>query len=292
MRSIIAAALLALSVPAPARAQAAGPDRSGHASSAAVLWQADDASTQATRPVGQRPPASARPATVRKKRRAGLFWISVNGGLQAAPGRTSDVFTKPLYVETETISVNYPSRDAVVIAASAGYVVWKHLAVAGGVTRASINGTASVSADLPHPFFFNQFRHIEGTAPSVRTELDANLMAAWVERIGPRFRLVVSGGPSAVNVNQTVVTSVDYMQTYPFDTATFTDAQSVTAAKTALGVNAGADLAWMFATHVGVGGLAQYVHARVKVNRGSDASSSIQLRAGGAQAGVGIRFVF
>ncbi|HEY3885431.1 MAG TPA: hypothetical protein VGL62_09510, partial [Vicinamibacterales bacterium] len=211
-RVIIAAALLAPCAAAPARAQAAGP--SGHAASATVLRQADDGWTQSTQ-VGQRPPSNARPAAVRKKKRTGLFWIGVNGGAQAASPRISDVFTKPLYAENETMSVSYPSRDAVLIAASAGYVVWKHLAVGGGITRASSKGTADVTADLPHPFFFNQFRHVEGTTPAVRTELEANLMAAWVERIGSRVRLVVSAGPSALNVNQTVVTSADYMQTFP-----------------------------------------------------------------------------
>src|SRR6188768_1581058 len=98
-------------------------------------------------------PASAQPAAWPER-----VWMSVSGGVQPSTSGFDDAFDLPLYTEQEHVTVDYPS-------ASGALRVWKRLAIGVGVTRYSGSGDSAVTASLPHPFFDNTFRNIEGTAP-------------------------------------------------------------------------------------------------------------------------------
>jgi hypothetical protein len=101
---------------------------------------------------------------------------------------------------------------------------------------------------------------------------------------------MITGGPSYISVGQTIATDVQYAQTYPYDTATFTSATTTHPSKGAVGFNAGADVAWMFRRNVGVGGLVQFSRAMVKLP--ASGGRTISFDAGGAQIGAGLRLVF
>jgi len=57
-----------------------------------------------------------------------------------------------------------------------------------------------------------------------------------------------------------------------------------------MGYNASVDVTWMFARSVGVGGLVRYTRADVDLEPA--AGRTLSMKAGGVQAGGGIRFVF
>ena len=48
--------------------------------------------------------------------------------------------------------------------------MWKRLALGSASTRYSQRAPAESTAQLPHPFFDNRFRAVEGTAQATRNE--------------------------------------------------------------------------------------------------------------------------
>ena len=231
-----------------------------------------------------------RPALAQTRAWPERIWFSVSGGVQPATNSFSDTFDVPLYLETEQVSIGYPVKGGALIATSGGYRVWKQLALGFGVTRNNRRAQATVDARIPHPFFDNQFRQVQGTTPATRHEVGAHLLIGWMMPLTDRFRVLITAGPSVLSVSQTLVTGVEFSETYPYDTATFTGATTKNATATAAGFNAGADLFWMFSHNVGAGGLVQVTHARAKERTGTGGTVSVD--AGGAQVGAGLRFVF
>jgi hypothetical protein len=233
---------------------------------------------------------SARPAVAQSHTWTERVWFGVSGGVQPAVNSFSDAFDAPLYAETEKVSIDDPVKGGPLIAASGGFRVWKQLAFGIGVTRYNRRADATVNASLPHPFFDNQPRQIQGATPATRSETGVHLLVGWMLPITDRVRLLLTAGPSVLSVRQSLVTSVEFTEVYPYDTATFKSATTKNATATASGFNAGADLFWMFSRNVGAGGLVQVTRARVKESAGTN--RTITLDAGGAQVGVGLRLVF
>lgn len=227
---------------------------------------------------------SAQPAAA-----TGKIWISVNGGTQTGTKGFNDAVESPLNLETKKVETTYPRGGGVLVLAGGGYRIWKQLSVGLGVTRVARTADAHVSASLPHPFFDNRPRTIEGTARSTREEVGAHVKIAWTVAPGPHLRLILSGGPSMISVRQTLVGDVAFSETYPYDTAAFASATASTASKSATGGHAAADVFWLFSPHFGAGGVIQFSRASVKLASGS---RTIAIDAGGAQAGAGLRLVF
>ena len=232
---------------------------------------------------------SARPALAQTRASPERIWFSVSGGVQPTVNSFADSFDLPLNAETETVSVTYPVKGGAMVGASGGMHVWKQLAVGAGVTRTSRRAQATVEARLPHPFFDTQFREIEGTSRTTHNETGAHLLIGWMLPVTHRFRVLLTAGPSVLSVRQRFVSGVEFSETYPYDTATFTGATTTSATATAAGFNAGADVFWMLSRHMGAGGLAQVTRARVKSRVDG---RTIAVDAGGAQVGAGLRLVF
>jgi hypothetical protein len=163
------------------------------------------------------------------------------------------------------------------------------MTVGVGVSAFSDNGDATVTASLPHPFFDNRPRNIEGTTSTKREELAVYPTVGWIVPFSPKVQLSLNAGPSVISAKQQFVTAVQFTETYPYDTATFTSTTLTKSSVTAVGVYVGADVSWMFSQHVGVGGLVQFSRATAKHKVGD---RTVSIDAGGVQTGGGIRFVF
>jgi hypothetical protein len=233
---------------------------------------------------------AASPAVAQPRAWPERFWLGVSGGIQPTVNSFDDAFERELNQETERVTIEYPVKSGVVIAASGGLRVWKRLALGLGVTRYNRVASATVKASLPHPFFDNQFREIEGTTRTTRNETGAHLLIGWMMPLSDKIRLMVTAGPSVLSMSQTLVTEVQFTETFPYDVAEFAGTTTTNASRTATGFNAGADVFWMFSRRIGAGGLVQITRARVRQNAGSGRTISVD--AGGAQAALGIRFVF
>lgn len=219
------------------------------------------------------------------------FTLSVNGGAQAAPNEVSDHLTMPKNVETETIDVKYPMKPQALLDVGAGVRVWKHLGLGVAVSRSTGKGTADVTASVPHPFFFNQPRTVTGTESGVvHAETGVHLQLQYLVPATGHLRFVLAAGPSWTTVEHEVVTNLTVVESYPYDTATFGGAVTKLSNASAIGFNAGLDVTWMFTHNAGIGGLIRYTRADIDVNAGD--GRTLAMKAGGGQAGVGIRLAF
>lgn len=234
-------------------------------------------------------PATAQPS--RAKPKPTRFTISVSGGAQAAPNDVSDHFTLPKNVETETIDVTYPMKPQVLVDVGAGYRVWKNLGLGVAVSRTTGNGTADVTASVPHPFFFKQPRTVTGTENGiVHAETGVHLQLQYLVPASGHLRFVLAAGPSWATVEHEVVTNLTVAESYPYDTATFGGAVTKLSNASAVGFNAGIDVTWMFARSAGVGGLIRYARANVDLNVAD--GPTLAMKAGGIQGGIGLRVEF
>jgi hypothetical protein len=96
---------------------------------------------------------------------------------------------------------------------------------------------------------------------------------------------VLSGGLSLFNVEKAFIADVTYTETYPYDSATFSEAVLRRESLSETGFHAGADATFKLGRSWGVGGLVRYSKASVPFNDGS-------LDVGGLQLGGGVRVIF
>ena len=230
------------------------------------------------------------PATVHAQSAQPRVRISVSGGVQSTASTVSDRITFELNVETETIDVKYPKTPGVLVDVGFGVRLWKNLGVGIAVGHVTGDGTADVTASVPHPFLFTQ-RTVTGKQGGLsREETDLHLQVQYAIPASSRLRIVLGAGPSRLKLTQDVVTDVNVTETYPYDTAAFRDAVTKGASASVSGFNAGLDVTWTLTRYVGFGGLVRYTRADADLDVRTD--HRLSMKAGGAQGAAGIRFAF
>jgi len=219
------------------------------------------------------------------------FTIAVSGGVQQAADDVSDHFSFPKNVETESVDVKYSMKPSALIDLAAGYRVWKDLAIGVAVSVTSGKSNTDVTASVPHPFFFNQPRIITGTENDIsHSETGVHFQLQYIVPTNGRLHFTLEGGPSWLNVDHEVVTDITVTESYPYDTAAFGGAVTKSTTASAVGFNAGVDVTWLFAESVGLGGILRYTRADVDLT--AVEGRTLSMKAGGLQAGVGIRVLF
>jgi hypothetical protein len=217
--------------------------------------------------------------------------LGIRGGVQSPAGTLSDHITFDRDVETETIDVTYPRNAGVLVDVGIGVRLWKRLGIGFAVGHVAGDGTAEVTARVPHPFFFTQPRTVTGRQAGVaREETDLHLQVQYAILASRRARVVLGAGPSRIKLTEDVVTDVNVTETYPYDTAAFRDAATKGSTASVNGFNAGLDVRWKLTRSVGFGGLVRYTRANAELD--VRAGHTLSMKAGGAQAAAGIRFAF
>jgi hypothetical protein len=217
-------------------------------------------------------------------------YLDVNLGLQ--PSTTSfDVTIHPLtFVEPATVETKYSVNAAKEFEIGGGAYVTHSLAVGASLSRLKKSDDSPVSAQVPHPFFFNRPRAVSGTAAGLtRTETAVHMKLLWIASAGG-FQAVLSGGPTYFKIKQDLVDDIRISQSYPYDTATFDSAVVTNHAASGLGFNAGLDLIYLVTPHMGVGVAAGI--SRASLELGTPPDNSLSVDAGGLRIGGGLRFRF
>ena len=255
---------------------------------AAASASAQTAGGQAVRP--QPPPAKAPapPQTSRAWKGRGFAVVSAGAQL-AAPGYTSSsVFT--VHAEDATLDADATIGVGPVFGARGGVRVWKNLALGGGVELVRTSQSLSVSGRLPHPFQFDQYREVEGTADGLdRVEAMVAFEVSWLVALSRRLDMFVFGGPAYISVTQDMATRIQFTESYPYDTATFTGIETASVSGGGVGVTGGVDVSYLLSKHVGVGGELRYSYATTTLTP-SEQPSTVAL--GGLQVAVGARILF
>ena len=212
--------------------------------------------------------------------------VVLNGVYQSGTPAFSEAFSYTEYVEKTTITTDYPTRKGRAFDGGGAVRIWRNLAVGVSVSLAKRSTEGSVSGAIPHPFFFDATRPISGTTAVERSENAVHVQALWVIPAGQRFLIAVGAGPSFFSVKQSLVQSVSFSQSYPYDTAMFASATVSQPSGSAVGVGGTIDVGYYFTRNVGFGGMVRYARATVPL---PTHDSTLSADAGGFEAGLGLR---
>lgn len=215
---------------------------------------------------------------------------SVNGGWQAADRAFADSFTFERYVETAEVDVSYKVRSGPLYDGGLAVRLWRWLGAGVAASSFTDRRDASVTGSIPHPFFFDRPRALDGRTTARHREMSLHGFLAALVPLGRRLFLVVGGGPSVVSVEQTFVTAVDYDETYPYDEATFRRADMTTARARKVGAHAGVDVTLRLGSHLGAGATVRYTQVDLTLKPAD--GRTVTTRGGGVQAGAGLRLLF
>jgi len=218
-------------------------------------------------------------------------YVEINLGLQATSS-TFDITTHPLtFVEPATVRTNYNVEGAREFDLGGGIRVGPRLAFGVSFSRYQKVGDVKVSAQIPHPFFFDRSRTVTGTAEDLsRQETGLHGKVVFIARVGDGLEILASGGPSFFSVHQDLVEDIRIDQTYPFDSATFASAIATRHTTSGLGFNAGIDVTRLITPHMGFGAEVVISRAKLKFDTFSDPTREFDV--GGVRVGGGLRFRF
>lgn len=234
----------------------------------------------------------------------GRVSVSVNAAAQTGATNVDDRFDFEENAEAGRAEIRGSVRTGTVFDGGVGIRLWKDVGAGLAVSRMSRNDAARVDAAIPHPFRFGEPRDVSGELGDVtRAETGVHLQVLYTIAAPKRLRLVLSAGPSLLSVEQEVVTSVEYDEAFPFDTATFRSATTRRAKKSVASFNVGGDVVWMLRARIGVGALVRFVHGRANLTAPIEApdgttftnppsSRGLRVDAGGLQIGAGVRVHF
>lgn len=211
--------------------------------------------------------------------------VSANVSYLAASHTFDDTRTFELYQETARFTADYDVEARTGMDIGAYVRLWRGLAAGVAYTAFKDERDIAISGTLPHPLIFQHDRSIEGTAPGSREENAIHLSAAFVVPLRGKLQAVIFGGPSFFTVKQSVVTDVDWDESYPYDTATFRSATVETEEESKTGFHVGADVGYYFTKTFGVGGIVRFSSTKVDFSLG-------EVDAGGAMVGGGVRIRF
>lgn len=236
------------------------------------------------------PPVLAQSRPQPSPARTGRIFVAVNAATHLDSRDVDDTYSVDSNGEQARFETAYTIPAGPALDIAGGAMLTSRVGVGVGITRLSTEATATVEASLPHPFFFNQPRAIEGEATGLsRSELGVHVQARFLLPVTPRWQVMLYGGPTFFRLTQALVTSTRVRETYPYDDAQFDGAVTTEVEESKVGVNVGADVAYFFTSQVGIGGMLQYAGATVAMPA---QGRSVDVKVGGVQAGGGIRLRF
>jgi hypothetical protein len=193
-------------------------------------------------------------------------------------------------VETGRVASTYSADLGVGGEIAAGWQFTRHVGVALAFSAARRNQSGTFTASIPHPLYFDQDRAAEGSlGGGTVTETALHLDLALVGGTGA-VEWSLFGGPSVVRVNADLLSSLQYTQSYPFDSVTVTGTPLVPVRGRAAGFNVGGSADWRVGRRTAVGTQVRYTRAVIGLR--PDAVNEVEVTAGGLQIGAGVRLAF
>jgi hypothetical protein len=255
---------------------------------ALLLLVGTTASAQQPRTV---PPAQPAERQEGARTPAQRLHFEIDGIYHAATQTMSDSASPTVYAETAALTADYGVPAGAGFSGSASFRFWKNLGIGMSVSSFSTSFTADVTGSIPNPFAFNRPRTFEGSVDDIeRKELAIGINLRGFFQLTPKFAVSVFAGPTRISLTQDVVTSIQYTESYPYDTATFSAAQIATDKLDKVVFGGGADLAFYFTKAIGIGLGVKYHGGETEIV--SLSGTSMTTKIGGAEFGGGLRLRF
>jgi len=224
-------------------------------------------------------------------------YLNINYLYQAKNRSFQETISQSIYDETATYTATHKIAGGGGFDVGGGYRVWQNLAVGVDVSSGSNRGGLLVEGRIPHPLFYE--RHRTSTLARTdldRTELGIHLQAVWVLPVSEVLQVSFFGGPSVFTVGQDHVSDVQAVNEAAETFGPFYDevtipgiSTNVTLRGSGVGVNAGAEVTYMFTQQLGGGVFGRWASGNVELATSGGTQS---LAVGGFQIGAGVRVRF
>jgi hypothetical protein len=216
--------------------------------------------------------------------------VSVNGLYQSTPINFTTDAKMDVYQEAGEVRTGHHIEPGPVYDVTAASRVKGRLGMSYAVSYRKQTEVGEVTANVPHPFYYNQSRPVAGDTRLKHQDLAFHVAAMWLVPVSDTLQVSVFGGPSVFRVTQDMVSNVEVHESFPFDQAEYAGASVSAEHASRLGFNAGADATYFFTRSIGVGGLVRFSQATVNLPLPDGNKTSV--KAGGVQTGVGLRLRF
>jgi opacity protein-like surface antigen len=218
-------------------------------------------------------------------------FVAVHFGGQAGSSSLRDVFTFTQYDETATVTTEQDYGGGVLFNLEGGYKFGARLAAGVAFTRTGGNADSNVSASIPHPQVFDAPRTATfDTADTNHSERAAHFFLAYLFPVNDSVEMRVFAGPSVINVHHDLVSAVAFTETAPFTSVSITGTTNTEVSKTVGAFHFGLGGTYAVTDRLGVDGFFRF--ARRTVDIPGVSSGNVEIKAGGAQFGVGLRVGF
>jgi hypothetical protein len=226
-------------------------------------------------------------------------FIDVNFGVAWAEERSYAIEVNgPLFSETRTFRMSYESPRGASFDFGGGFMFTPEFGVGVSFVGTAHQSPVGLFVNVPHPFAFNA--HASDTDETdrefQRLEGSANIQFIGAADLGDGVRVRVFGGPTWFRVQQDLVRNITYAQVYNRFTrfnevaiGTYEYVEKVEA--TGWGYHIGGDVSFFFNRIAGIGGFARYNRGTVDITE-PILGDIVKLKAGGFQAGGGLRLKF
>jgi hypothetical protein len=211
-----------------------------------------------------------------------IRFVGVNVGAQPQRRTISTSVTSALYDETLRIDTAHRVANGALVGIAGGLQLAGSFGVGGEFSMFSSTGSAALNASIPHPLFHDRPALVNiGLSGLERKERTLHLSAMWMTQVTDKILVALSAGPSFINVSQQLVLSGSVADRTQNLTAT-----PIEQSKTTVGVNAGFEGAYLFASSYGAALFVRYAGGS------ADLPDAADVKAGGFQVGLGARVYF
>lgn len=233
----------------------------------------------------------AGPASAQSGRTA-RFTLGLNAGGQALTYSRVDTTMFELFSENGTLESQQRIGGDVVYDAHVGFRLWKWVGL--GVAASFLEGreTASLTAAVPSPFFFDFHRTATATVDRLaHRELAIHpQLQIWIP-LGSSWRFTFGTGATFFDATQDIVTRVTTREDgLPFDVVNIDSHRVDRISASEAGYNVELDLSYFMTERFGVGVLARYSRATPAFTIDDIYQPALEL--GGLHLAGGLRLIF
>ena len=226
-------------------------------------------------------------------------WIDVNVvSAKPAQDATTFTFSDTVFNEPVSMSAAYPAMPRATGGLFGGGVgVARGFGVAVQFVNAQFEYDAGLAISIPHPFVFNRFgTDTDVTDTLERSERALDLSGVYQLPTPDAWRVRVFGGPSYFKFKQDMVQDVEFTQSINIvtfaNTVNITDFRQEEVDESTWGFHVGADVAYFFSRHVGVGGTVRFNRGTVTLDTEPLSEEESELKVGTTIVGGGLRLRF
>jgi hypothetical protein len=216
--------------------------------------------------------------------------IFVSGLYNAQSFTISDTRSAPMNEEQRTFRGDWKSETGPAFGFGGSYQIGLGLSIGAAFEALSTTPTETFQASLPHPLYFNSDRTLEGGPESLSYKENAVHFLVGYTRTAGRLVVAISGGPSYYRTETEIIDTFTFSESYPFDEVNLGSVQSTTFSANGVGFNLRGWLGFRIVERIAVG--ADLGFGRGKPKFTTSSGDEVEVSAGGARLGVGIRFLF